>query len=1740
MRQRKRVCDSPPAQYHGVCFGNDTEKEFCNNQSCYDLASENCTKAINASGQTTCCMLNMTMHNGYYFSECLLNATEFQCPLDRYGLNFGKCEPINGNFTEWGAWSNCSDRCFTGSRHRIRNCTNPLPKYFGVCIGENNGTELCNEHPCYDRRNCTNATLNNEVHCCAFGVPVYTDIGNEAVYKYQCDLKGGNWTCPLDRGNRKQGICREFQLLKYSVPINKTLGEWFKSGKCQKKGTCKVQEQKYERECIDGLYGGTKCTVADVEEYRNCTMDYCPPDTYWSNWSLPSACSKTCGIGLEEYRRSCFNEKNMQVADSECPGEAVKYENCSRRPCPGFILGRPGQNCTAACREKGLVCYWYNNNDDDHRDYRKHFATVGITCQTTTTPLQPWKYSWHPAYSNEKKLCLGFTDVGSSVCESHENLNSTINRLCHCIFAEDLVYSEWSAWSTCSKACGSAYKERQRRCVITNTSKCNENALTQNTTCNLPTCPDDLGFTSWTPWSPCSSECNFGFTRRSRTCNDQALCFGHSLESKMCNTVPCKVHGGWTDWGTFSACSKSCGNGTTTRYRSCTNPAPSHGGNDCNWTIAGDNETRPCNTFHCSGVYLSSPGIQCNDTCRWKQLTCYPFFETNNRTDIFTARGLECNDINNAVWKRDYDPSYVKTGQKCQGFKQVPSQLTCEDIKDIPSGVSRMCNCQNESDIGYSAWSNWGECTATCGVGTKSRYRTCKKQCLGQNIDTTSCFTKHCPVHGMWGEWGRWSLCNRPCNNGTEEKIRFCDNPKPQYNGTYCIGERKRERACNSHPCKPVSLGVMIKFTNETFTEDLRNKSTPAYGQLQRKIADNVNKLYPENENHVLDVEVHFFRPGSVIANFTINYTEITRLELVTLLTSLQENRILTTMPLSEFQIKTDQIPKPPGTVNCTAISESVIFIELSDFSETITSFSITGYSITYRKTRETSESAWKSLVVTNTTTQANLTRLEPFTLYTIRVTAVTIDALGIPSSLTDVSTMEGAPSSPPNNIQCKVTSAKSIYCEWTAVPYASQNGLVTHYTVLYRVYNKPGNLIESGKAWTTLKIPSTTTYADIKDLKPYTRYELKISAATKAGEGPFQWKTLQTDEDVPSSAPLKVRGEGRISEAYVDFFWEDLPADSWNGKPLSLKLMYSVTRKGSQAVLGGAKTVVRLGSDRRRYRVTGLEANWEVTMTIQGVTSAGDGVKSPDTVAETCLCNKHLYATWYVKNPYVFVQAESVAGILPEFFPAMISTICGTCAAYSKSIVHFDRTRNGQTSKRTSEKDLKERISDNANFHGPVSGKKYVTVFEGEYQYVNLIDGTVSAFVVVDPAKMSKSSKITASILQCWPILVVTFLMTVLAGILIWMADQFANPEEMPTGRFLYGTFQGFWWAFVSMTTVGYGDISPRGEIARSIAITWTVVGLVVNGILVSSLSTALTVISVSEQTLLYGANVSAVHKSPEYYLGARRNANMNSTGKLYNTSMQALNALIRREVQGALLEFNEAANLESTISSNGLKISKTFQSTSGIGFVLSGAIASFHTQIRSYVAVNYNLIQSLVKNFTKEVEIPVVTKSNGGVSGLFDEDSTEFRVLLQQLLVTFAIVMILGMAWNYLIRLYFLRRNRVFPKKTANEILKESYDQKSGEMLKIVDNFMSNFETVEKLSEKQGIDRFRLLHKHFGTLPFGLPMWIKYGTTDDRYILGRIKVEEAFLENLNRKKNKRKKNSLKLVDVMAEDTSA
>ncbi len=73
--------------------------------------------------------------------------------------------------------------------------------------------------------------------------------------------------------------------------------------------------------------------------------------------------------------------------------------------------------------------------------------------------------------------------------------------------------------------------------------------------------------------------------------------------------------------------------------------------------------------------------------------------------------------------------------------------------------------------------------------------------------------------------------------------------------------------------------------------------------------------------------------------------------------------------------------------------------------------------------------------------------------------------------------------------------------------------------------------------------------------------------------------------------------------------------------------------------------------------------------------------------------------------------------------------------------------------------------------------------------------------------------------------------------GVLVWAMERRRNPEQFggPTAS---GVGQGFWWAAVTMTTVGYGDKSPITLGGRLIALVWMFVGI----ILISSFTAAIT----------------------------------------------------------------------------------------------------------------------------------------------------------------------------------------------------------------------------------------------------------------------------------------------------------
>merc|ERR1712055_521351 len=224
-----------------------------------------------------------------------------------------------------------------------------------------------------------------------------------------------------------------------------------------------------------------------------------------------------------------------------------------------------------------------------------------------------------------------------------------------------------------------------------------------------------------------------------------------------------KVDGQWSEWGD---CSKKCGGGW--KKRSCTNPAPAHGGADCEKEYGlGDKDD--CNTKKCPIDGQWSKWGECSKTC---------------------GGGLKKRTYTNPA------PAYGGADCKAEGY-----------------GPKNEDDCNTEECPVNGQWSNWGECSKTCGGGLKKRTCTnpapahggtdCKAEGYGPT-NKDDCNTEKCPVDGHWSKWGE---CSKTCGGG--KKTRTCTNPAPAYGGADCKAEGNGpwawaygdEDDCNTEKC---------------------------------------------------------------------------------------------------------------------------------------------------------------------------------------------------------------------------------------------------------------------------------------------------------------------------------------------------------------------------------------------------------------------------------------------------------------------------------------------------------------------------------------------------------------------------------------------------------------------------------------------------------------------------------------------------------------------------------------------------------------------------------------------------------------------------------------------------------------------------------------------------------------------------------------------------------------------------
>lgn len=79
------------------------------------------------------------------------------------------------------------------------------------------------------------------------------------------------------------------------------------------------------------------------------------------------------------------------------------------------------------------------------------------------------------------------------------------------------------------------------------------------------------------------------------------------------------------------------------------------------------------------------------------------------------------------------------------------------------------------------------------------------------------------------------------------------------------------------------------------------------------------------------------------------------------------------------------------------------------------------------------------------------------------------------------------------------------------------------------------------------------------------------------------------------------------------------------------------------------------------------------------------------------------------------------------------------------------------------------------------------------------------------------------------------------LVGNGIWLVERRQNPEQFPN-QYLRGVASGMWFAFVTLTTVGYGDQTPRTSTGRLITGIWMLISLIAVSSLIGGLASAFT----------------------------------------------------------------------------------------------------------------------------------------------------------------------------------------------------------------------------------------------------------------------------------------------------------
>lgn len=160
----------------------------------------------------------------------------------------------------------------------------------------------------------------------------------------------------------------------------------------------------------------------------------------------------------------------------------------------------------------------------------------------------------------------------------------------------------------------------------------------------------------------------------------------------------------------------------------------------------------------------------------------------------------------------------------------------------------------------------------------------------------------------------------------------------------------------------------------------------------------------------------------------------------------------------------------------------------------------------------------------------------------------------------------------------------------------------------------------------------------------------------------------------------------------------------------------------------------------------------------------------------------------------------------------------------------------NGTTHVSTVRKmsELTKTVLDHSDFVFPVLASFDAVEVYG-FHFIPIVETSSVYYITLKANKLLQRSLL--SCLRMWPLMLICILMVAVSGFIGWLMETRSNSKEFPR-PFLIGWFDGFWWSFISMTTVGYGDKVPKSIMARLFSVFWICIGVTTFSLVTAILS--------------------------------------------------------------------------------------------------------------------------------------------------------------------------------------------------------------------------------------------------------------------------------------------------------------